>query len=168
MKPCIRLISGIVALLLSAALWAQGMTAGSVPLSKQQINEQHRDAMKKCDALQDNAKRICETEADGKKSIAEAQAKVMQRDSPKNRLALAEARAEALYKVNRLNCEDQVGDAKDACNKNARSQRDMSLAQARRESQTQTRAPGGETSTGGGGLQEYSPATGTAPAAPQN
>ncbi len=110
-------------------------------LTKRQIQQQHDSAMKKCDVLKNNAKKICEVEADGEKSIAEAQARVMDRDSPKNRLNLAETRADAEFEVAKARCDDQVGESKDTCRRNAKATRDKAKEQAKRDSQTHTQAP---------------------------
>jgi hypothetical protein len=102
---------------------------------KQQIEQQHKAAIQKCNALKENAKDICKAEADGQQKVAEAQAKVTERDTPKNRLDLDKAKAEAEYKVAKERCDDQVGDAKRACTKQAKAARDSAVAQAEKDSQ---------------------------------
>lgn len=143
-------IAALFALAFSSALFAQTSSATSVPseqtlsMQKQQIKKQYQAAMKKCNDMNGNAKRICNAEADGQRKIEEKQVEVTARDTPKNRLELAEAKAEAQYMVAKAKCADQVRDAKTTCEKEAKAARDFANVQARRQSQTQT-------STGGSG-----------------
>lgn len=145
MKKTHNVIAASIALLFAASAYAQssGSSSGQA-MSKQEIDQQHKAAMEKCDGMKDNAKDICKAEADGQRKIAEAQAKVSERDTPKNRLELSEAKAEATYKVAKERCDDQVGDAKSACEKQAKASRDLAVAEAKKQAQT-------ETSTGGSG-----------------
>jgi hypothetical protein len=103
--------------------------------------------------MKDNAKEICKAEADGRKTVAEAEAKVQQRGTPKNQLELAEAKAEAQYNVEKAKCGDQVGDAKKACEQVAKASRDLSTAQAKQQSlsMTSSGASGAAASTGSSG-----------------
>src|SRR5687768_307457 len=132
-----------------ALAWSIGAHGQSAQHSdKQRIEEQHKAAMAQCKDLQDNGKKICEAEAEGQKKVAEAEAKVKERDTPKNRLEAAEARAEAQYEVAKAKCGDQVGDAKNACEKEAKATKDSAMAQAKLESQKQ-----GTAATGASGQQ---------------
>lgn len=138
---------------LSFSSWAFAQPAASPPaqpLSKQQIEQQHRLAMKKCNELRSTGKKICEAEADGKKSIAEAEARVAERNSPKTRMQLAETKADAEFEVAKARCEDQVGDARDTCRRNAKAARDKAKEQAKRDSQTNTQSPSSNAATGSG------------------
>ena len=132
-----------------ALAWSIGAHGQSAQQSeKQRIQEEHKAAMEKCKGMQDNGKKICEAEAEGQKKVAEAEAKVKERDTPKNRLEAAEAKAEAEYDVAKAKCGDQVGDAKNACEKEAKATRDGAMAQAKLESQKQ-----GSAATGASGQQ---------------
>lgn len=152
MNAWVRSLTAVV--MLSVGYGASAEQGGQVPaqpLSKRQIEQQHEMALKKCDALKDNAKKICEAEADGQKSVAEAQVRVMERNSPKNRLRLAEVRADAEFEVAKARCDDQVGEAKEACRRNAKATRDKARAQGKRDSQTNTQSPGSAGSDFGSG-----------------
>lgn len=83
-----------------------------------------------CDGLKDNARDICKAEADARRRIGEAEAKVQGRDSPKHQYELAEVKAKAQYEVDRQRCDDLVGNAKDLCQREAKAIRDLSLVQA--------------------------------------
>lgn len=147
-------IASLAILGLSSWTFSQPSTSTpALPQSKRQIEQQHELASRQCAELRDTAKKICEAEADGQKSIAEAQAKVAERNSPKNRLSLAETKADAEFEVAKARCEDQVGEAKDACRRNAKATRDKLKEQAKRDSQTNTQSP--SSSGNAGGSVEY-------------
>lgn len=84
------------------------------------ISADYKVAKEKCDDLKSNAKDICMLEAKGAKSIAKAELKVRDQDSPKNRFKLDMAKAEADYDVAKEKCEDLAGNAKDVCVKDAK------------------------------------------------
>ena len=67
-----------------------------------------------------------------------------------NRLNLAESKADAEFDVAKARCEDQVGEAKDACRRNAKATRDKAKEQAKRDSQTDTRSPDASGATDAG------------------
>lgn len=123
-----------------ALLFAGGAHAQS---QSENLDQQHKAAMEKCGGMSGNAKDICKAEADGQKKVGEAQAKASQRDTPKNRLELQEAKADAEYKVAKERCDDQVGDAKSACQKQAKASRDLAMAEAKKQSQTQASGSSG-------------------------
>ena len=89
--------------------------------------------MERCKSMKDNAQKVCEEEVEGQQKVAEAGAKVRDRDTPKNRLELAGVKAEAEYKVAAQRCDDQVGDGKSACQKVAKATRDLALAKGEQE-----------------------------------
>ncbi|WP_292936601.1 hypothetical protein [Noviherbaspirillum sp.] len=130
--------------------------------SKQTIEQQHKAAIEKCNGMSGNAKDICKAEADGQKKISEAQAKLDQRDTPKNRLDLEEAKADADYKVAKERCDDQVGDAKNACQKEAKAKHNLALAEAKKQSQQKTSGSSATgTSSSGQGAMTGSSSAGT-------
>jgi len=96
------------------------------------INDQHKAAMDKCKDLKGNAKDICKAEADGQKKVAKAEADLKEKDTPKNRLKVDEAKAKAQYDVAKEKCDDLKGDAKSACQKAAKAERDGAIAQAKK------------------------------------
>lgn len=150
-----------------AALLAMAFAtnAGAQP---QNIEQQYKAMEKKCDGLKDNAKEICEAEAEGFKRTAEAQAKMSARDTPKTRLEYQEAKAEADYKVAKARCGDQVGDAKKACENEAKAMQDLAKAQAKRQSLAQMPSDGSTSSGSSGPAAPQPPAAASgAPAAAQ-
>jgi hypothetical protein len=119
--------------------------------SKDQIRQQHKAAMDLCKGTQGNAQKLCKAEADGQKKISEAQAKVSERDWPKHRQELAEAKAEAQYEANKVKCADEVGDARNACTQSVKADRDKTIAQAKLESQRSPSASSGASGNAGSG-----------------
>lgn len=98
------------------------------------IDQQHKAEVEKCKDMKGNAKDVCKKEADGKQKVAKAEAEAKENDTPKNRQKVQEAKANATYDVAKERCDDQKGDAKDACQKAAKAERDGAIAQARKAS----------------------------------
>lgn len=111
------------------------------------VGQQQSVTKEDCKNLKDNAKDICEAQAEGQKKVSEAQAKVTERDTPKNRLELGEVQAEADYNVAMEYCDDQVGDLKKACQEKAKATRENAEARAKIESQSP------ESTSSGSGIQ---------------
>jgi hypothetical protein len=75
-----------------------------------------------CDAMKDNAKDVCNEEAKGKEKIAKAELDQKLRPSDSNARKVAEAKVEAAYDIAKEKCDDQKGDAKSACVKQAKAE----------------------------------------------
>ncbi|MGH8732767.1 MAG: hypothetical protein ACREVB_03710, partial [Burkholderiales bacterium] len=74
----------------------------------------------KCDGMKANAKDICMAEAKGKEKVAKAELDAKHaKDKVKAEQKVKETRAEAAYDVAKQRCDDQKGEAKDACIKQA-------------------------------------------------
>ena len=86
----------------------------------------------KCDALTANAKDICQKEAKGKEKVAQAELEAQYKPSPRNTQKVAEARADAAYEVAKEKCDDMNGNAKDACEKDAKAQHEAAKAEIKR------------------------------------
>ena len=121
-------------LTLIAAAIALALGTSAQAADTKQIDQQHKAELEKCKVMKGNAKDVCKKEADGKHKVAKAEAEVKEHDTPKNRLKVHEAKAEAQYDVAKERCDDQKGDAKDACQKAAKAERDGAIAQARKAS----------------------------------
>jgi hypothetical protein len=100
--------------------------------------------------MKDNAKDICMAEAKGKEKVAKAELDAKHaKDKVKAEQKVKEAKAEAGYEVAKQKCDDQKGEAKDACMKQARVERDKAkgtaekTADAKRESTSSGAATGG-------------------------
>jgi hypothetical protein len=74
-----------------------------------------------CKSMSGNAKDICMEEAKGKEKMAKADADAAYKNTPKAREAARIAHADAAYNVAKEKCDDQTGNAKDVCIKEAKS-----------------------------------------------
>ena len=81
-----------------------------------------------CDAMKDNAKDICIEEAKGKEKVAKAELDQQMKPGNANARKVAEAKVEAAYSVAKEKCDDQKGDAKSACMKQAKADEDKGKA----------------------------------------
>ena len=124
---------------------------------EKRIDREHKAARDACKPLKDNAQDVCQKEADAKQKIAKAELKVQKKDTPENRKDLAETKAKAEYDVAMERCEDQKGDSKQACQREAKSKRDTAMASAKGDSRASTGA-------GAPNRTERAPAVNTAPA----
>jgi hypothetical protein len=136
MKSKIILAAAALALVLGMNAQAADMKA---------INDQHKAAMDKCKDLKGNAKDICKAEADGQRKVAKAEAEQKENDTPKNRFKVDEAKAKAQYDVAKEKCDDLKGDAKSACQKAAKAERDGAIAQAKKALETEKPKKGEKT-----------------------
>ena len=85
----------------------------------------------KCDGMKANAKDICMAEAKGKEKVAKAELDAKHaKDKVKAEQKVKEAKAEASYDLAKEKCDDQKGEAKDACVKQARVERDKAKGKA--------------------------------------
>jgi hypothetical protein len=82
-----------------------------------------------CDALKDNAKDVCIEEAKGKEKIAKAELDQKLKPSDGNARKVAEAKVDVAYSIAKEKCDDQKGDAKSACVKQAKADEDKGKAE---------------------------------------
>jgi hypothetical protein len=127
----------LIALLASSGL-AVASVAGAQSLTKEQYeakSEQFDSAYKadkeRCDKLGGNAKDICQAEAKAKRDSAKADAEAQMRNTADARRDAAVKKAEANYDVEKEKCDDLSGDAKNACQKDARAKFDKAKADAK-------------------------------------
>ena len=115
--------------------------------------EAHRAAAKadkaKCDAMKANAKDVCMAEAKGKEKVAKAELDAKHaKDKVKAERKVKETKAEAAYEVAKQKCDDQKGEAKDACMKQARVERDKLKGSAEKTADAKARRQGTRAATG--------------------
>ncbi|MFS2163797.1 hypothetical protein [Variovorax sp. Varisp62] len=84
-----------------------------------------------CDAMKDNAKDVCVEEAKGKEKIAKAELDQKLKPSDSNARKVAEAKVEAAYSIAKEKCDDQKGDAKSACVKQAKADEAKGMAEVK-------------------------------------
>ncbi len=96
--------------------------------AKDDIKKTYKVDKDACDKLSGNAKDICEEEAKGREKVALAQLEYNYTGSSKDEAKLMEARYEARYEVAKERCDDRSGDAKDVCNREAKTAYEKSKA----------------------------------------
>jgi len=109
----------------AAALGFSGM--GYAALSKQErkaeqdrISSDYKAAKEKCNGLKGNTKDICMAEAKGAQKVAKAELEAKDKGTPKAQANARIAKADADYSVAKEKCEDQSGNARDVCKKDAK------------------------------------------------
>jgi hypothetical protein len=96
------------------------MSKDNYTMAKTNADAQYKIEKDACAPLNGNAKDICMAEAKGKDSIAMADAEAAYQNTPKHRESARIARAQANYDVSIEKCDDQAGNAKDVCVKEAK------------------------------------------------
>jgi hypothetical protein len=91
-----------------------------------QIAEQHKVAMGRCATLRDNARNVCQAEADGRREVALAHLQLRRDSSGESLRSLARVQASAQYRVEAARCNDRYDEARSACQRLAQ----MNLARA--------------------------------------
>jgi hypothetical protein len=149
MKPIVTSIALAVSLAFAAAAQAQQVNERKVKNAEEDRIEATAKADKaKCDTLKANAKDICMAEAKGKEKVAKAELDAKhEKDKIKAQKKVSEAKAEAAYDVATQKCDDQKGEAKDACIKQAKVDRDRAkgAAEKRADAKEDKRAATGGT-----------------------
>jgi hypothetical protein len=97
--------------------------------ARDKISADYKADKAACDAMKDNAKDVCMEEAKGKEKIAKAELDQKQKPSDGNARKVAEAKVEVAYAVAKEKCDDQKGDAKDACVKQAKADQEKGKAE---------------------------------------
>ena len=115
---------------ISAALFAAGalfattsfgaMTKDAYKSEQKRISAEYKSEIKRCTSLSGNAKDICKAEVKGKQKTAKADAYAAFKGTDKAATAALIARADADFAVAKEKCDDQSGNAKDVCVKDAK------------------------------------------------
>jgi hypothetical protein len=107
---------------------ANAMTKDEYNVAKEKISADYKVAKAKCDTLKDNAKDVCEKEAKGVENVAKAQLEQDYKPTPGHAKKVAEETATMNYDVAKEKCDDQSGDAKNACVNQAKADHDKAKA----------------------------------------
>ena len=124
--------------LLSALLLAFSFGASAAPLTKveyktgkTEIAAKLKAAKTACDAQTGNAKDICVEEAKGADKIALAELEANYEPSTKHNYDVAVAKAKSAYAIAKEKCDDQTGNPKDVCRKEADANHTAAMAEAK-------------------------------------
>jgi len=101
------------------ATHAGAMTKEEYKAEKDKIEADYKVDKAKCDGMKDNAKDICAKEAKGKEKVSLAELEQQYQPSDRHARSVQEEKVDAKYQVAKEKCDDQKGDAKSACVKQA-------------------------------------------------
>jgi hypothetical protein len=110
---------------------ASAMTQDEHKVAKEKIEAAYKVDKAKCDAMKDNAKDVCQKEAKGKENVAKAELEQQYKPSDSNARKVEEEKVKATYEVAKEKCDDQKGDAKNACEKQAKADETKAKADIR-------------------------------------
>ena len=136
MKMKLTLIAAALALGFTGAARAADKADRKVHnADEERIESEYKVAKEKCDAMSGNQKDICVAEAKGKERVAKAEndAKTA-KDQTRARAKVDRAKADADYDVAKQKCQENKGNEKDVCMKQAKANHDRATAtSAKRE-----------------------------------
>jgi hypothetical protein len=113
-----QLLATCVAAVMATSAFA--LTPAEHKAEKDRISADYKAAVAHCKTMNGNAKDVCEKEAKGHEKVALAELDYKKDASESNRYKAAKARADAGYDVATEKCDDQSGNAKDVCKKDAK------------------------------------------------
>lgn len=131
-----KLKSAFAAVLLVAIPFAQlsqAATGDKTALKSSDANAkaQYKADKEKCGAMTANAKDICMQEAKGQLKVARAESEFAYSGKPKDQTNVAVTKAHVAYAVAKEKCDDQTGNAKSVCVKDAKAAETSAMADAK-------------------------------------
>ena len=143
MKPLSPMLIALLAAgLMSGPVLAQ--TKADHKAEKQNIEATYKSEKAACKTMSGNAKDVCEEEAKGKEKVAKADLTAREEPTARNQEKARVARADAAYEVAKEKCDDQSGNAKDVCKKDAKAEHVKAVENAKVAKAMDTPARGGE------------------------
>lgn len=131
MSHALKLKSSIMfAVLLLPLAQAQAAAIGkdAYQTGKARISVDYKTDTTNCAALQSNARDICNEEAKAKEKVAKAELEYSYTGKPADARKLQVVMADTAYAVAKERCDDQSGNAKDVCVKEAKAVKAKALA----------------------------------------
>ncbi len=122
------LAAGLMALPLAQAAT---MTKADYNAGKTRISADYKAGREACEPMSGNAKDVCMQEAKGKEKVARAELEYAHTGKAADRNKVLVAKAESAYEVAKERCDDQAGNAKDVCVKEAKALETRALADAK-------------------------------------
>ena len=111
------IVAGLLALPLAQAAT---MTKDAYKSGKDSISSQYKTDKAACDSMSANAKDICREEAKAKEKVARAELEYGYTGKARDGAKVMEVKAKTAYAVAKEKCDDQSGNAKDVCRKEAK------------------------------------------------
>jgi hypothetical protein len=121
---------------IGATTFADTMTKVEYKDAKAKIEANYKAALVPCDSLAGNPKKVCTVEAKGNKNAALASLDASNEPSAKHQQKASDAKAEAAYDLAHQKCQEQTGNAKDVCIKEAKAAKVVSEADAKAQMKT--------------------------------
>jgi carboxypeptidase C (cathepsin A) len=122
------IVAGLLAFPLAQAAT---MTKDAYKSGKDGISSQYKTNKAACDAMSANAKDICVEEAKAKERVALAELEYGYTGKARDGTKVMEVKAKTAYAVAKEKCDDQAGNAKDVCRKEAKAVETKALADAK-------------------------------------
>lgn len=116
----INLTALATALMLAVSGGAFAMTKAEYKASKDEASAKYKSEKAACKSMSGNAKDICMEEAKGREKVAKADAEAVFEPTDRHRYDARLTKAKAVYNVAKEKCDDQTGNAKDVCRKEAK------------------------------------------------
>jgi hypothetical protein len=125
--------TSLIALALLGLPFAQAgtTTKADYQAARARIESDHKADRADCNALAANAKDICVAQATAKEKVARAELEARYSGKTSDQRKVLIVRAETAYAVAKEHCDDQAGNAKDVCVKEAKAVETKALAEAR-------------------------------------
>jgi hypothetical protein len=121
-------MAGLLALPLAQAA---SMSKADYNTAKTRISADYKAERSACSAQTANAKDICVEQASAKQKVARAELEYGYSGKPGDQTQVKVAKAESAYAVAKEKCDDQAGNAKDVCVKEAKAVEVKALADAK-------------------------------------
>lgn len=119
------------ALLAFSVAQAATLSKAEFKADKTRISADYKVDKNACDAMKENAKDICVQEAKAKESVARAELEYRYTGKAADQTKVLEAKAKSAYAVAKEKCDDQEGNPKDVCVKEAKAVEVKALADAK-------------------------------------
>lgn len=113
---------GVVAA--GAASAPAAMTRQSYKTARARIDTQYKVDGAACKRVQGKARDLCTVQAKGRREVAQAELEAQYKPSPEAERKAMDAKADADFAVAKAKCDPLKGNAKDACEQQAKVQRD--------------------------------------------
>ncbi len=121
----------VAAMLALPVAQAATMSKAEYKADKTRISADYKADKAACAAMVANAKDICIEEAKGKEAVARAELEYSYTGKPGDHTKVLEVKAKSAYAVAKEKCDDQTGNAKDVCVKEAKAVEVKALADAK-------------------------------------
>ena len=121
----------VVAILVFSGAQAATMTKADYNAGKTRISADYKADKADCASMADNAKDICVEEAKAKEKVARAELEYGYTGKSSDQNKLMVAKAKSAYSVAKEKCDDQSGNEKDVCVKEAKAVETKALADAK-------------------------------------